>query len=331
MVEPAVLDRRRSALRWLSGLGVALLLIVTTASAYIRLSNSGLGCADWPQCYGRLTAGSAATPGKAATESAFVLSARLLHRIAAVAALVLVTTLAFVCFARPMWWPEGGAALALIALTVFLTVLGRWTTGSRLPAVTLGNLVGGFAMLALLWWLRLRSENGEGGPPRTALVPWAGLALLALMLQIMLGGMIGAGSASASCPTVADCDGVWWPAPTPWQAFNPWLEPAPAALEPSSSQAAALHMAHRFGALSNLVLSGGLAVAAWSAGPRFRIAAATVLLLLLLQIALGVYSVLGGMPLAALVAHNLTAALLLLALINLGFRLQSRRIAAGLQ
>lgn len=320
MAEGAGGERRRSVLRWLAGLGVALLLIVTTASAFIRLSNAGLGCADWPQCYGQVTAGGAAARDGAkdpAAVSPAIIAARLLHRVAALAALVLVLTIALTCFARPVWWREGWTAVALIGLTIFLAVLGRWTAGSRLPAVVLGNLTGGFAMLALLWSLRLSSEDVGHGPDSANLLPWVQLSLLVVALQILLGGLISAGFTATACPTLPDCHGVWWPIPTPWRAFSPWHAPLA-----GSAEAMALHMAHRFGAAIVLGVAGGLAAAAWRVGRRQRAAAAVVLALLSAQLALGVLSVVGELPLAAVVAHNLTAALLLLALISLGSRLR---------
>jgi len=275
-----------------------------------------------PKCYGRLAAGGEAAPRAAATDTPAIHAARLLHRVAATAVLILVLTLALVCFARLVWWQEGWMSVALIALTVFLAVLGRWTTGSRLPAVALGNLIGGFAMLVLLWWLRLRSQDRRDAPCVPALLPWARWALLGLTLQIVLGALLSAGFAAASCPTLPECHGLWWPTPTPWQAFNPWQAPLPQVLQQGSPAAVALHMAHRFAAVINLALCAGLAAAAWAAGARYRSAAALVLALLVAQVALGALSVLAGLPLLAVVAHNLTAALLLLALVSLGARLR---------
>jgi cytochrome c oxidase assembly protein subunit 15 len=313
--------RRRGILRRLAGLCAAILLVVTTVSAYIRLSGAGLGCEDWPRCYGQATAHSERA---AAADPAGTVVARLLHRVAAVIVLILVVVIAYVCIeARTALRVETRIAFALIALVLFLTVLGRWTTGARLPAVALGNLLGGFGMLALLWWLRLRAgafgsslrfrqDAGTNG--------WARVGIFVLLVQITLGGQVSASYSALACVTLPDCQGAWWPPGGTADAFNPWREPsAPAALAGASAEAA-LHMAHRAFALLAATVSIGAALRGIRAGGRHRSAGILLLGLVVAQVALGAAAVAGGLPLLLVVAHNVVAALLLLTLVTLAHR-----------
>lgn len=313
--------RRRSVLARLAGLCALVLLIVTTVSAYIRLSGTGLGCDDWPRCYGK---SATQANGSAAAEPPGTAVARVLHRVAAVVVLVLVVVIAFVCIeARAALRIETAIAVALLALVLFLTVLGRWTAGARLPAVALGNLLGGFAMLALLWWLRLRAVAAGNGPRFGRTVGanrWARAGIVLLLVQIALGGLVSASHSALACVTLPDCQGFWWPPGTTLEALNPWREPSASAGQAGASAEAALHMTHRAFAL----LTGVVAVAAGlhgiRVGGRYRGAGLLLLGLVLAQILLGAAVVTAGLPLPLVVTHNVIAALLLLTLVTLAHR-----------
>ena len=130
--------------------------VIVVASAFLRLSAAHQGCSDWPACYGKVTQVADGTEPSAPRRIA-----RLVHRIAATAVSGAIAGLAILCFTlRPASGTDRTVAVALLSLIAFLAVLGRWTpTGALLPAITVGNLAGGFGLLALLWWLRLRHSE----------------------------------------------------------------------------------------------------------------------------------------------------------------------------
>lgn len=285
----------------------ALVLAITSLSAFIRLSRAGLGCEPWPQCRVQLLA--ASEPGAAAAGTA-VAAARIAHRVTAVAALVLIIAMLMSTLAvAPMRWPQGRLVLWLLALALFLAVLGRATADSRLPAVVLANLLAGFAMLALSWRL-VRATGGrvEGGAglPR----PWVLAGLVLLVLQIGLGGLVSAAYAGLSCPQLPGCDA----AAGAWQAFDPWRVPRLAAAAPTNPGGAWLHLAHRAGSLLVVAVVAPLGIVGWRRGYR---AGAVLVALLAAQVLAGVLLVAQSLPLAGALVHNMLAALLLATLVSL--------------
>lgn len=316
-----ILERRRHLLQRLAIACALLVLAITSLSAYIRLGNAGLGCPDWPQCYGGKLRQAQQGIDTKASESGATVAARLVHRIVAVAALLLIIVMAMACFAgKPALWREGWMTLTLLALAVFLAVLGRWSGGARVPAVNIGNLLGGFTMLALCWRLRWRLGQREGDAPpgqggfRLRLCAW--LAVAVLLGQITLGGLVSAGFAGLSCTGMLDCGANSPPAMT-LEAFDPWREPLFAATPtpPANPAGAAAHMGHRYGAIAVLL---ALALLAWSAIRFGRGRAGWALLTLLgVELVLGVLLVALSLPLGVALAHNLAAALLLAAAFTL--------------
>lgn len=303
-------DRRVMLLRRMALLCAALVLAVTSLSATIRLDKAGLGCEDWPQCYGQALRDAQRGAGAASPDSQGTAAARLVHRVAASTALVIVLVMVMTCFTtRPVLWREGRLALALLLCAAFLTVLGLWTAGARVPAVTIGNLLGGFVMFALCW--RLAQSAGREPARGGAFVAWAWVGVLLLLAQIALGGLVSASFAGLSCPQLVGCDagGV------PWQTLSPWREPALDPADPTHPAGALAHGLHRtMGLLVGVVLLL-LATAAWRAGRRRD--AALVCVLLAAQVALGAGMVVWQLPFALALLHNLVAALLLAAVLSL--------------
>ncbi len=304
------IDHRYVVLRRLALMCAVMVLAVTSLSAYIRLSKAGLGCADWPQCYGQNLRQAQQGVATSADDQTSTAMARLAHRVAAVAALLLVITMVMVCFGnRPVLRTEGAMTLTLLALAIGLAVLGRWSSGARVPAVAMGNLLGGFAMLALSARLAV-----AGKPLRTVpLRPWVVVAALALLVQVALGGLVSASYAGLSCSGAVDClaaaRGIGW------VTLNPWREPMLSAVEPFNPPGALPQVLHRGLALALLLLLAPLAVAAIRAGrPR---TGAALLGLTVLQVAVGLAMVASGLPLALAQAHNLLAAGLLTVLLLL--------------
>jgi cytochrome c oxidase assembly protein subunit 15 len=301
-------ERRRLALRRLALICAALVFAVTSLSAFLRLQKAGLGCPDWPACYGQELR--SAQQGQAPVTQdggAATAAARLAHRVAASAALLLVIMMGLVCFAsRPVFRREGLSALALLGLALFLAVLGWWSRRASVPAVALGNLLGGFLMLALCLRLARPAALGVRGAARAVLV----LAALLLIGQILLGGLTSASYAGLSCTGFGDC-GLGEALPqSGWGSLDPWREPV---LDGAPGRLA--NSLHRHAALILGLVLGGVAALVWWCGRRRS--AALLLGLLALQLAVGVAMGPLGLPLPLALAHNLLSASLLALLLSL--------------
>lgn len=298
-------------MRWLVLAALLLVLVITTTSAYIRLSQAGFGCADWPACYGH----SVSTPsaGQLIPERSTLFWARALHRLAASSAGILLLLIVLLGWNTLQGAAARLAGVATVALAGFLAWLGL-ITPSNLPAVTIGNLLGGMSMLALLWWLHQRGRGESGRAGRMLL--W--LALAALALQIALGGMIGARHAVLSCVTLPACAGGWWPDSVDWRLFNPFF--ALSKSDTGSAAREALIMSHRYGAVLVATILCVLGVKAVQRGARVAARGWLLLGMLGLQMLLGAGMVLANFPLPLALLHNLCAALLLGATVGLSWQ-----------
>jgi len=299
-------DPRSAVLRRTAWICVFLVFSIVGISAWIRLSAAGLDCSPWPQCYGQV---------RDAAPSTVIDVLRVAHRVSAVLLLPLILLLVMGGFARkPDLWAQRWTAALALAVTLFLAVLGRWTAGSRLPAIALGNLLGGFVLLALCLrmalvgspaWSRLRLA--------VAARRWRNLALAVVLLQVALGGLVSSALAALSCPELTRCG---LPDPFTWQALNPWHVPVvDAGRWPLRPEGTLLQLLHRSVALLAAVAVAVCAALLLRSG--WRRTGWLLLGLLALQLGLGLTLVLAGLPLALAVAHNLVAALLLALLLAL--------------
>lgn len=292
-------QRRLRILRALAFACAALVIAITTLSAFIRLSRTGLGCQPWPQCY------AVEALRIASVDTGAIGIARIAHRVTASTVLALIIAALMVAWARNPPLPRPGRlVLWLLGLAAFLAAFGRATADSLLPAVTLGNLLAGLAMFAVACAF-VRSTGGREPPAVSpALRAWAWVAAGLLMLQVALGGLVSSAHAGMSCPALSACaiDGA------SWTLFDP-LRPAGDPAQPLNPAGALLHMAHRIGGMLVALVLVGLGLAAWRR--RRRTAAALLVVLPLLQIAAGVLLVSAGLPLALALLHNAMAAVLL--------------------
>lgn len=328
---------RRGAhpLPWL--LAAMLALTVVILGAYTRLSDAGLGCPDWPGCYGHLAV-PASPDALARANDAFahrpVEPAKawkeMVHRYAASLLGLVVLGLAVSA------WRRGTGRLlatATVLLVAFQAALGMWTVTLLLkPVVVMSHLLGGFSVLSLLWlgYLNTRSFVPErrAAPPYLRRLAFLGIAVL--VLQIALGGWTSANYAALACPTFPTCMGEWWPPMDMKDGFVLWrglgVNYEFGVLD--SPARVAVHMAHRAWAMVAFLCLGGLGISALRQTGSLRAAAAVMLLLLATQISLGIANVWLHLPLPVAVAHNAVAALLLLALLTLTHILV-RRTARG--
>ena len=332
-MKEVVWNRRRALI------GALFCFAVVVLGGYTRLSDSGLGCPDWPGCFGHVApTGSAEHYATAAdVRKAWV---EMIHRYAASTLGILIVVIAALSIiARRERGVSVWFSLMLLVLVVFQGILGMLTVTWLLkPLIVTGHLVGGLTTFGLLLWLWLtvrahaRPVDGltvlagnkvaDGG--RRARL-WAGLALLALMVQVALGGWTSSNYAAMACPDLPKCQAQWIPDADYKDAFVLWrglgINYAGGVLDHPAR--VAIHFSHRVGAVVAtilLLLAAHAALRGLGAGPRW--AGLAVLAALVLQISVGVFMVLRAFPLELAAAHNAGAALLVGATVLLNRKLR---------
>ena len=325
-----------SAFNRLAWAATVLALCVVVLGAYVRLSNAGLGCPDWPGCYGQIgvpTVAADVSQANAAFPERQVEAHKawkeMIHRYFAGMLGLLILALAIMAWrnrdapGQPVKLP-----LFLVGLVIFQALLGMWTVTLLLkPVVVMGHLLGGLTTLALLAWLSLRTSalrtvgNGPGG-----LRVLAAIALAVLISQIALGGWTSANYAALACYDFPTCQGQWWPAMDFREAFVLWrglgVDYEGGVL--GNEARVAIHVTHRLGALAALLVIGLLALRllAQQGVGQLQNAGKLILVLLGAQLGLGLANVFFSLPLPVAAAHNGFAALLLLSVVYANYVLR---------
>jgi cytochrome c oxidase assembly protein subunit 15 len=308
--------------------------------AYVRLSDAGLGCPDWPGCYGKLSPSHASEAIKAAVQeqggdhgpvSAPKAWKEMVHRyIASFLGLLIIAIAVTAWRQRKSLQQRPYLALSLVGVVCLQGAFGAWTVTKLLkPAIVTGHLIGGMTVLALLTWLLLRQTTPAKtvAPPKeqSHLKLLARLGLLVVVCQIVLGGWVSTNYAAVVCTDFPTCQGGMWPNMEFNNAFHIVRElgETPDGHMLNVSSLTAIHFVHRIGALIVTLVLGSLALALW------RHAGTQVLALavggaLALQVAMGIGNVVFHLPLVLAVLHNGGAALLLVTLILVNYRLASK-------
>lgn len=301
--------------------------------AFTRLVDAGLGCPDWPGCYGQFV-----VDGSKIVSSTFVAYkawAEMIHRYFAGSLGLLILLIVMFIFTLNELRKRSNVILgsALILLLIYQILLGQWTVTLKLwPVIVTQHLLGGFFILSILWLIYLNntishSENRESvaSSKGKSAIYFAYFGVLLLLIQITLGAWTSTHYASLSCPDFPFCFNdhavnMHWRA-----AFHlasiPGMNYEGGILPDAVRQT--IHMMHRIGALlisSYLFIFSFYALSSFKNGSLQRLIL-ILLVLLLIQLCIGITNVIFKLPLATALAHNLIASLLLLTMLTVLFRL----------
>src|ERR1700722_10665861 len=305
-------QRRLFWFRRLALAGALLAAAVVVLGAWVRLTDAGLGCPDWPGCYGHIYPNAG---GKALHE--------MIHRYFA-GTLVIVITILLLWTARLRKDPgQPIIAVALLFVIVCLqAALGALTVTLLLkPLIVTAHLLGGLTTLGLLCWLSLSPETRQLTPRQAALRKYAFVGLAALILQIALGGWTSTNYAAVACPDFPTCQHSFWPQMDYRDAFVLWrglgIDYEGGVL--ANPARVAIHFTHRLGALvaGSILISLGALAATIAQNRRLKMAGRLLVFAVALQISVGVATVRWGVPLPLAALHNAGAAFLVISLVTL--------------
>ena len=321
----------------LSLVALLLCLVLIPLGAYVRLSDAGLGCPDWPGCYGHIGVPTADHHVEAANQAypdrpveAHKGWKEMIHRyIAAALGLVIIALLVTGWRGRKAGLPWKLPALMLVWV-MLQGALGAFTvTWKVMPLIVTAHLLGGMVMFALTWllWIRKREQGRPRLPAPTSFRPLAGIALALLAVQIFLGGWTSTNYAALACPEFPLCaNGSVWPQqPNYTEAFRLWHPQGQyqsyeyGVLDQPTRQT--IHAVHRLGAVivGSVLIVLGFVFAARGENRRWKGLGYSLVGMVGLQIVLGISAVHFGLPLWVATAHNAGAMLLLMVVVSINF------------
>ncbi|MBU1617897.1 MAG: COX15/CtaA family protein [Gammaproteobacteria bacterium] len=313
---------------------IILAMLVILLGAYTRLTDAGLGCPDWPGCYGFLKVPQQAHHIEQAQalfperplESHKAWNEMIHRYFAGTLGLLILAIFLFSLKQKRLLLPS-----LLLGLVIFQAALGMWTVTLALhPVIVMGHLLGGFTLLSLLamYWWQLQPAPFIVVKQSLKLLFWP--VLLVLVAQIALGGWTAANYAALSCIQLPVCEPGWTNQLNFDEAFS--LHLGYDSYEygvMSQSARATVHVMHRIGAVITLVVVAAYAIALWrSSSGVLKKLALVVLALLVLQFSLGLANVVLHLPLGNAVAHNFVAANLVMCLVVIGYQLHRNKESA---
>jgi heme a synthase len=318
---------------------ILLAILVVSLGAYTRLTHAGLGCPDWPGCYGHLDVPKTdAEIAKAElkfperpveTHKAWN---EMIHRYfaGALGLLILLITIISIKNRR-----QGGPVLLpllILGIVTFQAALGMWTVTMKLmPIVVMAHLLGGFTTLCLLFLLYLRLTPyripmGDFSIKKYAKYSMVGIFILTA--QIALGGWTSSNYAALTCTELPICQDGWVERLTFEESFD-LVPPERDTYEfghLDHNSRVTIHAMHRVGAIVTFIFLAWLAISVYKNAQTsfFRKVPSVLLVVLFIQVGLGVSNVVFSLPLAIAVSHNVVAALLMLVLITLAYSLKRK-------
>ena len=321
-----------------------LTFVVVVLGAYVRLSDAGLGCPDWPGCYGHIIGvpdtdtevAQAATKFDRAIEASKAWK-EMIHRYFAGTLGILIFIISIFLFRNDKNGERHVLAGVLLSSTLlFQAMLGMWTVTLQLkPLIVMGHLLGGFTLFNLVAWQFLRTTSWQ---PKIDLVTAKSLfnmsilVVLVLVGQIALGGWVSSNYAALACVDFPQCQQSWWPTMDFKDAFILWrglgVDYEFGVLDHPAR--VAIHYVHRMGAVVATLAILFYATRLWKytdARQLLKTNALIMIGLLALQVSLGISNVIFKLPLAVAVLHNGVALLLLFSLVASVYMLRSARIS----
>lgn len=335
---------QRKASFYLAVFAFCIAVVVVVLGAFTRLVHAGLGCPDWPTCYGHYWVPNTADEIHAANQAFAETPVQTektwpeqIHRIFASSLGLLMIGLVVMAVrnrrteGQPLRLP-----LFMLGFVVLQGLFGRWTVTLLLwPQVVTSHLLGGFTTLSLLWLLVQRLGNFRWYLDAPALVAirklrWlAVVGLLVVIMQIVLGGWTTSNYAALACADLPTCHNEWVPQMDFSAGFNIFQRIGPNYLggQLDNQARTAIHFSHRIGAIAvTIVLLSLVASLLITRIPNVRYMAGVLGGTLFVQLALGLSNVLFALPLPVAVAHNAVGAMLLLVLVTLNHRIFTAQV-----
>lgn len=299
---------------WLTLITFSLAFVVIALGAYTRLTDAGLSCPDWPNCYGYLTAPhtvdqlqGAANKYPAVPVDIKKAWTEMTHRyFAGTEGLLILLLVGSIFLTRKAKDAKTMAmGLALIGLLCVQVMLGMLTVTEKLrPVIVLSHLLTGISILSVLWWtyldLNLKIDLFHKDASAAKLLPWLWLGFVVVAAQITLGGWVSTHYAGLACIDFPYCNGNLWPA---------------LHLDQFNSDLITIHMLHRFGAYTTAVVVTLIGLYLFRK-PSFRANGVAMLALIAAQITLGILNLVWLRPVWIAMLHQAVAILLLLAFIT---------------
>jgi cytochrome c oxidase assembly protein subunit 15 len=332
-------NKNKLAIRQLVLISILLAIVVVSLGAYARLTHAGLGCPDWPGCYGMIDVPVSAEqldkakqafpdqvvdPEKAWNE--------MIHRYFAGSLGLLILAIAFLSFRNRRQGTPLRLPLLILVIVIFQAALGMWTVTMKLmPIVVMGHLLGGFTTLCLLFLLYLRLNPYRLATGDFSVKKYGRYGLIGIVIltaQIALGGWTSSNYAALTCTELPICQSGWAERLTFEDSFD-LIPPEKETYEfghLDHNERLTIHVVHRIGAIVTFLYLAWLALMVFikSQTVFFKKLSALLAILLVTQISLGISNIWFSLPLGVAVGHNVVAAFLMLSLIMLTYSLRRK-------